>query len=96
MRSKAALACALQVDVAVIGRQALQQFAQHQGAAALRHVSLHIVQGIEVDHIQLVAAVARDRLGEARDVVEEQDVEVVFMGVQEQLGPVVLDEETVG
>ena len=43
-----ALAHRLQVHIALLARQALQQFAQHQGLAGIEHVGLHVVQRIKV------------------------------------------------
>jgi hypothetical protein len=91
----AAQAHALQVDVFVVARQALQQFAQHQRLAAVLQVRLHVVQGVQVDHEQAAAAVGRHRRHEIAQLVEEADVEVVFVRMQPQVGPVVADKEAV-
>jgi hypothetical protein len=78
----------------VTGRQPGQQFTQHQRFACIVQVGLHIVQGIEVDHEQAVAAIGVDGRDKLRQLAEEADVEIVFVRVQQQLCPVVLDEET--
>ncbi len=90
----AALAARLQVHVAVARRQARQQFTQHQRLARILQVGLHIVQGVEVDHEQAVAAIGIDSGDILRQLAEEADIEIVFVRVQQQLCPVVLDEET--
>ena len=62
--------------------QPLQQLAQQQRLARVAQIGLHVVQGVQVDHVQAVGRILLDGGHEFAELVEEADVEIVLVRVQ--------------